>query len=511
MIGGATTRPLPNSTGPGTPTPTPHTGTGPSLSASTSSNSPLIELSTLSGPAATSTSSRRWASRLPARSASATSTPVAPRSAASTRPASGQKRTLRGARPPVETPRSPADTSPSSCRSAIRCVTSVRPRPVRATMSARADSPCRRTSSSTATSVSRWPSYAPVLEGARACRRCADNFELGTASGYRTQKRDPPGGPSVARRQKGLVLRRHVAQALDSDHNIHRTGSAVGLWKPRSGGSTPSLSRHRSGDFAATSCDSEGPPSHGLASVEQAHERSGVPAVRVVVVPPLVRRGLRVALGGVLPLLLAAERRDVEVAPGGAEMLVAAGIDEVGAEDPVAVADEDVVPVPLVHAEVLVEIVRDRVPGDELPPHARLQALDLGLRGARDVCERRVARVQVRRVCDLVGDHGAADASPLRVLAVRRDGGDVGGVEGPVDDQLPAALEEVRQGRRAAGSLESVFVLDRHPRHPATLGGQGVAGTRQLLLSDEQLLARCLPLLRGDDRRRLHGGMSSFR
>src|SRR3954449_12757983 len=48
--------------------------------------------------------------------------------------------------------------------------------------------------------------------------------------------------------------------------------------------------------------------------IRMAWKRSG--AVRVVVVPPLVRRGLRVAVGGVLPLLLAAEGCDIEVAPG---------------------------------------------------------------------------------------------------------------------------------------------------------------------------------------------------
>src|SRR5829696_6809851 len=113
-------------------------------------------------------------------------------------------------------------------------------------------------------------------------------------------------------------------------------------------------------------------------------ERSSVLAVRVVVVPPLVRRGLRVALGRILPLLLAPERGDVEIAPGRADVLVAAGVDEVGAEDLIALTDEGVVPVPLVHAEIPVEVIRERVPGDEFPAHALLQALDLGLRGARD-------------------------------------------------------------------------------------------------------------------------------
>src|SRR5687768_6549318 len=55
--------------------------------------------------------------------------------------------------------------------------------------------------------------------------------------------------------------------------------------------------------------------------------------VLVVEVPPLVRRGLRVALGRVLPLLLAAEGAHVEVAPGAPHRLVAAAVDEVGAED----------------------------------------------------------------------------------------------------------------------------------------------------------------------------------
>src|SRR5215211_788514 len=103
---------------------------------------------------------------------------------------------------------------------------------------------------------------------------------------------------------------------------------------------------------------------------------AGSLAVGVVVVPPLVGRGLRPALGRVLPGLLAPERRDVEKRPGRAHVLVAARVDEVGAEDAVALADEGVVPVPLIDAEVLVEVVRERVPGDQLPTHALLQALD---------------------------------------------------------------------------------------------------------------------------------------
>src|SRR5688572_19898361 len=142
-------------------------------------------------------------------------------------------------------------------------------------------------------------------------------------------------------------------------------------------------------------------------------QRSGGLVVLVVEVPPLVRRGLRVALGGVLPLLLAPERGDVEVAPGAAHGLVASVVDEVGAEDSLAVADEGVGAVPLVDAEVGVEVVRDRVPRD-LPAHPRLPALDVRLRRARDEREGGVAGVQMGEMGHLVRDHRTAGAATLR-------------------------------------------------------------------------------------------------
>jgi hypothetical protein len=54
----------------------------------------------------------------------------------------------------------------------------------------------------------------------------------------------------------------------------------------------------------------------------------------------------------------AARARHVEVAPGAPHRLVAAAVDEVGAEHAVAVAEERVRAVPLVHAEVGVEARR---------------------------------------------------------------------------------------------------------------------------------------------------------
>src|SRR5439155_19176959 len=102
----------------------------------------------------------------------------------------------------------------------------------------------------------------------------------------------------------------------------------------------------------------------------------------VVPDPPLVRRGLWITLRRILPLLLAPERSDIEVVPGIPHLLVAAVVDEVGAEHLVAVADERVRAMPLVHAEVGVEVVRHGVPGDQFPAYPRLQALEVRLRGA---------------------------------------------------------------------------------------------------------------------------------
>src|SRR5215211_2142932 len=224
-------------------------------------------------------------------------------------------------------------------------------------------------------------------------------------------------------------------------------------------------------------------------------------AVGVVVVPPPVGRRLRVVLGRVLPVLLAAERGHVQVAPSGAHGLVAAAVDEIGAVDLLTLADERVVPVPLVDAEVLVPVVGDRVPGDVLPPVTLLQLLEIGLRCARGERERHIPRVQVGGVGDLVRDEGAAHARPLgvRVATLRvRVGGDLRPVEGAVDDQLTAALE-------------AVLLLDRHPRHPAALGRERVTGSGVLLLLDEQFLAGGLPLLGGDDGGCVHFARSSFR
>src|SRR6185312_16091656 len=80
--------------------------------------------------------------------------------------------------------------------------------------------------------------------------------------------------------------------------------------------------------------------------------RCGVIDVAFVPVPPLVGLGLRIACGRILPELLAAERRDVEIIPGAAHLLVTAALDEVGAEHLVAVAEEHIGAVPFIDTEV---------------------------------------------------------------------------------------------------------------------------------------------------------------
>ena len=75
----------------------------------------------------------------------------------------------------------------------------------------------------------------------------------------------------------------------------------------------------------------------------------------------------------------------------------------------IAVAEEHVRAVPLVHAEVGVEAVGEAEPG-HLPAHPRLQPGDVRLGCTRNEDQGGVTGVQMGDVGDLVGDHGAAAA-----------------------------------------------------------------------------------------------------
>src|SRR6516164_2810095 len=72
--------------------------------------------------------------------------------------------------------------------------------------------------------------------------------------------------------------------------------------------------------------------------------------------------------------------------------------------------------------------------------------------------------------------------------------------EGTIDDQLAAALEQIEQAYLAFGSVELILLLHRHPRHPSARGSQRITRAGQLLLLNEQLLARSFPFLRRHDR-----------
>src|SRR5260370_11198611 len=106
------------------------------------------------------------------------------------------------------------------------------------------------------------------------------------------------------------------------------------------------------------------------------------------------------------------------------------------------------------------------------------------------------------QVGDVMGAQGAHAAG------VRGPAEHPGLEEGAIDDQLPAALEQVEQASLALGPLEFVRLLDGHPRHPPAFGGQCVTGAGQGLLLREELLARSLPLLLRHDRGCVHREMS---
>src|ERR1700728_4763897 len=218
--------------------------------------------------------------------------------------------------------------------------------------------------------------------------------------------------------------------------------------------------------------------------------------VIVVPVPPLIGRGLGIAFGRIFPRLLASERSEIEIAPEAAHGFVAAVVDEVGAEDFVAVAEEDVVTVPLVDAEIFIEVVGEGVPG-HLPVHAGLDTRDVCLRRARGIGEGGVAGVEMGYVQNLVGPQGAAAAGMFWPAE------DAGLKEGAVKDELRTALEQIEQADFAVRSIEAVLLVDGHPRHAAALSGHGVTGAGEFLFFDEQLLARRFPLVRRDDRGRV--------
>src|ERR1043166_4000494 len=116
----------------------------------------------------------------------------------------------------------------------------------------------------------------------------------------------------------------------------------------------PTVRSRRSGRVSLARFRPFGAPSRGGLRVGEYIDplriTRGLGVVVVVPVPPLVRRGLGVSLWRVLPSLLTAKRRDIEVAPDGPHRLVATVVDEVCAEHFISIAEEHVVAVPFINA-----------------------------------------------------------------------------------------------------------------------------------------------------------------
>jgi hypothetical protein len=111
---------------------------------------------------------------------------------------------------------------------------------------------------------------------------------------------------------------------------------------------------------------------------------------------------------------------------------------------------------------------------------------------------------------DLIGAEAAAHAGTIRVRAAFRVRGDLRAVERAINDQLPPAFEEIVEAGRPVRAIETVLLLDGHPRHPTTLGRHRVTCSGELLFLYQQLLAGRLPLLARDDRGCIHGELSSL-
>src|SRR4030095_390543 len=116
----------------------------------------------------------------------------------------------------------------------------------------------------------------------------------------------------------------------------------------------------------------------------------------------------------------------------------------------------------------------------------------------RGPCEGGIARVQMRKVADLIRTERAAATGVLRPTE------NSGLKKRTVHDELPAAFEQIEQAYLALRPLELVLFVHRHPRHPAAFCSQRIARVCKCLLLHKKLLARSLPFLLGYDWGCLH-------
>ena len=113
-----------------------------------------------------------------------------------------------------------------------------------------------------------------------------------------------------------------------------------------------------------------------------------------------------------------------------------------------------------------VAIAADRVPGHVGPAHALGVAAKVRLGCRRCHRERDVARMEEAKLGDAVGERRASDAARVGPAV------DTLLEEEPVEDELSAPLEQLRQRPPPLGALEAVVALDAHHRHPLPFGGE---------------------------------------
>src|SRR5262245_30858352 len=98
---------------------------------------------------------------------------------------------------------------------------------------------------------------------------------------------------------------------------------------------------------------------------------------------------------------------------------------------------------------------------------------------------------------------GQVHGEPVKAVRDRRAGGTAGGVVGPeyevVDEELRTPSEELSQRGTPLVGLESVLLVDPHPRQGLPPPRELVAAPRVLFLRLEQLEALCEPLLTRPD------------
>src|SRR5437764_805099 len=133
------------------------------------------------------------------------------------------------------------------------------------------------------------------------------------------------------------------------------------------------------------------------------------------------------------------------------------------------------------HTEVEVEVAFVAGRPVEAPAHPLAVGEQLLKRGSRDADHRHVSSLEVGEYAvEAVGSQRAGGTSGVVVEAEHE----------VVDEQLGAAVEQLRQAPWSVSGLERVLLLDWDPRKLSALPGELIAHPGELLLAPQQLSAR---------------------